>query len=170
MANTISLIVATANNNVVGLNNRMPWHLPKDLQYFKATTMQKPMIMGRKTWDSIGGRPLPGRPHFVISRQQDLKIEGAERVANLQEALAAAEQWIGDNNSPTEIMVIGGGEIYRQALPLAQRVYRTLIELEVKGDTHFPELNPEEWKLVTTEAVAKEGDFPAHHYQVWERK
>ncbi|MHC3181028.1 dihydrofolate reductase, partial [Escherichia coli] len=169
MANTISLIVATANNNVVGLNNRMPWHLPKDLQYFKATTMKKPMIMGRKTWDSIGGRPLPGRPHFVISRQKDLVLEGAQRVANLEEALVAANQWIVANQGPKEIMVIGGGEIYRQALPLAQRVYRTLIELDVNGDTFFPELKSSEWKLVSTQTTLQEGGFPAHHYQVWER-
>ncbi|WP_437125430.1 dihydrofolate reductase [Escherichia coli] len=160
MANTISLIVATANNNVVGLNNRMPWHLPKDLQYFKATTMKKPMIMGRKTWDSIGGRPLPGRPHFVISRQKDLVLEGAQRVANLEEALVAANQWIVANQGPKEIMVIGGGEIYRQALPLAQRVYRTLIELDVNGDTFFPELKSSEWKLVSTQTTLQEGGFP----------
>lgn len=169
MANTISLIVATAHNNVVGLNNRMPWHLPKDLQYFKATTMQKPMIMGRKTWDSIGGRPLPGRPHFIISRQTDLLTEGAQRMADLPAAIAAAAHWIAENNGPKEIMVIGGGEIYRQALPLAQRVYRTLIELDVEGDTYFPELNPKEWKLVKNDSIPKDDEFPAHHYQVWER-
>src|SRR5690625_2021985 len=89
MANTISLIVATANNNVVGLNNRMPWHLPKDLQHFKATTMKKPMIMGRKTWDSIGGRPLPGRPHFVISRQKDLVLEGDRKSTRLNSSHVA---------------------------------------------------------------------------------
>lgn len=170
MANTISLIVATASNNVVGLNNRMPWHLPKDLQYFKATTMQKPMIMGRKTWDSIGGRPLPGRPHFVISRQEDLQLEGATRVASLEEGLNAAAAWLADNGNGTqEIMVIGGGEIYRQALPLAHRVYRTLIELDVEGDTYFPELPTSEWQLNHTTPQPQEGEFPAHHYQVWER-
>ncbi len=170
MAITLSLIVATAHHNVVGLNNRMPWHLPKDLQYFKATTMGKPMIMGRKTWDSIGQRPLPGRPHFIITRQETLSVQGATKVASLQEAITAATQWIEENKGPQEIMIIGGGEIYRQALPLAQRVYRTLIELDVEGDTYFPALEESHWELVSNRSVAQEGEYPAHHYQVWERR
>jgi len=171
MNHTISLIVATAHNNVVGLNNRMPWHLPADLQYFKATTMGKPLILGRKTWESIGGRPLPGRPHFVISRQTNLPLAGATTVASLTEALAAAAQWLTEHApEEKEIMVIGGGEIYRQALPLARRVYRTLIDLAVQGDTFFPALNEEEWQVVSEREVAAMEDAPAHTYQVLERR
>ncbi|HLR16728.1 MAG TPA: dihydrofolate reductase [Alcanivoracaceae bacterium] len=167
MSNTISLIVATAHNNVVGLNNRMPWHLPADLQYFKATTMGKPLILGRKTWDSIGGRPLPGRPHFVITRQQHLQIEGATVVSSFNEALTAAKEWLtkeGVTNG--EIMVIGGGEIYRQALPIAHKVYRTLIELDVEGDTYFPELDSKEWEVTSERFMEADGEAPAHCYQV----
>lgn len=170
MHNIISLMVATAHNNVVGLNNRMPWHLPADLQYFKKMTMGKPLILGRKTWDSIGGRPLPGRPHFVVTRQQDLALKGATVVTSVEEALNAAQQWLAEQDSTAgEIMVIGGGEIYRQTLPLAQRIYKTQIELDVEGDTHFPEFDTSQWQLVSEEPHPIEGDFPAHSYQVWEK-
>lgn len=170
MSNTISLIVATAHNNVVGLNNHMPWHLPADLQYFKATTMGKPLILGRKTWDSIGGRPLPGRPHFVISRQQGLQLNGATVVANLDDALTAASAWLDKQAShEREIMVIGGGEIYRQALPVAHRVYRTLIDIDVEGDTFFPALDHSVWQVIQAKDVAAKDGAPAHTYQVLEK-
>lgn len=170
MTHIISLIVATAHNNVVGLNNRMPWHLPADLQYFKATTMGKPLILGRKTWDSIGGKPLPGRPHFVVSRQAGLQLTGATVVPSLADALTAASQWLAEH-APTEkeIMVIGGGEIYRQALPSAHRVYRTLIDLTVQGDTFFPALDEAEWQVVSAREVAAQEGAPAHTYQVLEK-
>ncbi len=127
----ISLIVAMANNRVIGKNNQMPWHLPADLGHFKAVTLGKPIIMGRKTYESIG-RPLPGRRNIVISRNHDYKAEGCDIAGSLEEALALV-------NEAEEIMIIGGGHLYSQAIPLAKRLYLTFIDLDVDGDTQFPE-------------------------------
>lgn len=126
----ISLIVAHDENRVIGANNAMPWHLPGDLQYFKAQTMGKPMIMGRKTFESIG-RPLPGRRNIVITRNKLYEAEGIELATSLEEALKLA-------GAVPEIMVIGGEEIFTQALPLADRLYITQIAHQFEGDTYFP--------------------------------
>ena len=139
----ISLIVAASTNNVIGLHGDLPWRLSDDLKRFKAVTMGKPIIMGRLTWESIG-RPLPGRQNIVVTRQADYSAEGCDVVTSVDEALDAA-------GAVPEIMVIGGGDIYRQLLPRASRVYLTRVEAEIEGDTFFPELDDAEWELVASE-------------------
>ncbi|MBB1275663.1 type 3 dihydrofolate reductase [Pseudoalteromonas sp. B28] len=129
----ISMIAAMANNRVIGLDNKMPWHLPADLQHFKKVTTGKPVIMGRKTFESIG-RPLPGRRNIIITRNSEYTAQGIEVVTTPDAALelvATAE----------EVMIIGGGNIYEQFLPKAERLYLTFIDLDVKGDTQFPDYN-----------------------------
>ncbi len=136
----LSLIVAMGENGVIGKAGDLPWHLPDDLKHFKAVTLGKPVIMGRKTWDEVG-RPLPGRRNIVISRQPDFTAEGAEVVASLAAALERV-------SAAPEVMVIGGAQIYREALPLAQTLHRTLVCGEPDGDTRFPELDWSCWQLV----------------------
>ena len=135
----ISLIVALDKNRVIGLNNSMPWHLPGELQYFKEMTMGKPIIMGRKTFESIG-RPLPGRRNIVISRNPEYDAEGIELALSLDEAIKIA----GDVE---EIMIIGGQQIFTESLPLADRLYITEIDHEFEGDTFFPSY--EGWQKVS---------------------
>ena len=129
----ISMIAAMANNRVIGADNAMPWHLPADLKHFKATTLGKPVIMGRKTYDSIG-KALPGRLNIVISRDAQLQLSDAVVVDSCESALAAAK-------GAEEVMIIGGGTVYQHFLPLCQRLYLTHIELDVAGDTYFPDYN-----------------------------
>lgn len=134
----MTLVAAMAQDNVIGLDNAMPWHLPEDLKHFKATTLGKPVIMGRKTFDSIG-RPLPGRQNIVITRQADWQHEGVTVVHSLPDALALAA-------NVEEVCIVGGAEIYRQALPLADRLCLTHIDLAVAGDARFPAFPAEEWQ------------------------
>lgn len=134
----IAMIAAMANNRVIGKNNKMPWHLPEDLRHFKAMTLGKPVVMGRKTFESIG-RPLPGRHNIVISRQVDLVIEGVTCVTSFE----AAKQAAGDCE---ELVVIGGGQLYAEVLPQADILYLTQIDLKVEGDTYFPEWNGDDWQ------------------------
>ena len=138
----IALIAAQAENRVIGLDNQMPWHLPEDLQYFKKVTLGKPVIMGRKTFESIG-RPLPGRTNIVITRQGDWAAEGAVTVSSLEQGLEVAA-----TEEPEELMVIGGAQIYAMAMPVAQRIYLTQINQAFEGDAWFPELG-EEWQQVS---------------------
>ncbi len=140
----LALIAAVAENGIVGRDNRLPWHLPEDLKYFKRTTVGKPVVMGRKTWDSIG-RPLPGRTNIVISRQSNLRLEGVSVVADLPAALRLAEGIAGREGSD-ELMVIGGSEIHALALPMAQRLYLTEVHAQVAGDAFFPAWNRHEWE------------------------
>ncbi len=150
----VALIAALAKNRAIGLENRMPWHLPEDLRHFKATTLGRPVIMGRKTWESLG-RPLPGRENIVVSRNPAYQAPGAIVVASLAEALAVAvrkrEEKTGEAEIKMgeEIFVIGGGALYREALPLAERMYLTEIDAEFEGDTFFPEFPPQEWREVS---------------------
>ena len=126
----ISMIAAMANERIIGKDNQMPWHLPADFAWFKRCTMGKPVVMGRKTYESIG-RPLPGRLNIVISRDSALAIEGVTTVTSIEQALAAS----GDAE---EVMIIGGGAIYNACLPLANKLYVTHIEASIDGDTQFP--------------------------------
>ena len=140
----ISMIVAMAHKRVIGLDNKMPWHLPADLQYFKKVTLGKPVIMGRKTYDSIG-RPLPGRLNIVVSRDTTLKIDGVTCVTSTEEAIKAAQ-------GVDEVMIIGGATIYESFLNVANRLYLTFIDLETEGDTCFPDYTAVgEWEKVATE-------------------
>ena len=127
----ISMIAAMADNRIIGKDNQMPWHLPADFAWFKRCTMGKPVIMGRKTYESIG-RPLPGRLNIVISRDETLKIEGVTTVTSIEQALDVA----GDVE---EVMIIGGGAIYASCLPMANKLYVTHIEAAIDGDTQFPD-------------------------------
>ncbi|MBO2537042.1 dihydrofolate reductase [Rummeliibacillus suwonensis] len=147
----ISLIVAFDDNRVMGYNNKMPWHLPGDLAYFKKTTMGKPMIMGRKTFESIG-KALPGRTNIVITRDLNYKAEGIIIVHSFEEALDVAKK------EEKEIMIIGGEQIFRLALPIADVLYVTKIQHAFQGDTFFPEIS-DEWKIVSEseEHETKEG-------------
>ncbi|MBB5186443.1 MULTISPECIES: dihydrofolate reductase [Zhongshania] len=143
MTVTVSLIVAMANNRVIGVENQLPWHLPADLKHFKATTLGKPIVMGRKTWESIG-RPLPGRKNIVISRQSGYVAEGADVVSSLNAGLALArEHALAEGLA--EIVVIGGEAIYRSALNEAQKIYLTEVDISLDGDAWFPELVAVEW-------------------------
>ena len=134
----IVLIVAMARNRVIGKDGALPWHLSEDLKRFRSLTMGHPIIMGRKTYDSIG-RPLPGRRNIVISRDPDLIIEGIETASSLQSALEITAD-------ADEVFVIGGQQIYQLALPMAERIELTLIDHDFDGDVLFPEINPADWK------------------------
>ncbi len=140
---TISIIAAMANNRVIGKDGKLPWRLPADLQFFKRTTMGKPIIMGRVTWDSLG-RPLPGRRNIVVSRSEPDLPEGAE----WQPSLPAALDAVSDED---EAMIIGGASIYEQALPLADRLYLTLVDAAVDGDAWFPEFDARQWREISRE-------------------
>jgi dihydrofolate reductase len=140
----ISLICAMANNRVIGLNNQMPWHLPADLKHFKETTMGKPIVMGRKTFESIG-RPLPGRRNLVITRNSDYRPDGVEVVSSIEEALELL-------NEAEEIMITGGGNIYQQTIEMADRLYLTFIDLATDGDAFFPEYQHLHWTEICREA------------------
>lgn len=136
----ISLIVARTQNHIIGKQNTMPWHLPKDLAWFRQNTLGKPVIMGRKTYESIG-RLLPKRPNIILSRSA-LQIENAYMAQNLTQAVELAQNFA--NNE--EIMIIGGGELFKQALPQADKLYLTEIQAEIEGDTFF-EFDEENWQL-----------------------
>lgn len=164
----LAMIAALAENRVIGLDNKMPWHLPADLKHFKAMTLGKPIIMGRKTWDSLG-RPLPGRLNLVVSRQPDLQLEGAETFTSLDLALARAEQWAREQGVD-ERMLIGGAQLYAQALSQAQRLYLTRIEASPEGDAFFPAFDEAEWQRTDCQAHPAEGDAPAYRFETWQRR
>lgn len=159
----ISLIAALAADRVIGMENAMPWDLPADLAWFKRNTLNKPVIMGRLTWESIG-RPLPGRLNIVVSSQSGDNAQGVTWISSLEEAIAAA----GDVE---EIMVIGGGRIYEQMLDRADRLYLTHIDAEVEGDTHFPDYEPDEWQSVFSEFHdADEKNSHSYCFEILERR
>lgn len=165
----LAIIVAQASNRVIGVNNKLPWHLPEDLRYFKQVTMGKPIIMGRNTFESIG-RPLPGRENIVISRQSNYAPDGVKVVDSLDVAYELAES-IGLVNGIDEAMVIGGAQIYEQALPKAERLYLTQVEAEIDGDAWFPEFQQNDWKEVGRENFSAEGPNPYNYsFIVLDRK
>ena len=136
----ISIVVAMAANDIIGRDNQLPWHLPADLKHFKQTTMGKPMLMGRKTWESIG-QPLPGRTSIVITRDRSYTAEGCKVVHSIDAAMAAAA-------GQEEVMIIGGADLYRQLLPRTDTIYLTRVHEAFEGDTHFPEISQREWHEV----------------------
>ncbi len=139
----VTLIVARARNGVIGRNGTLPWRLPEDLAHFKRTTMGSPIIMGRKTWESIG-RPLPGRRNVVVSRQKGFAAEGTEVVADLDAALALCAD-------AAEVFVIGGAQLYAAALPRAQRLVVTEIDADFEGDAHWPPVDASQWRETARE-------------------
>lgn len=165
----LSLIAALAENRVIGIDNRMPWHLPGDFKYFKAVTLGKPIIMGRKTWDSLG-RPLPGRLNLVVSRQPDLRLEGAEVFASLDEAIARADAWAREQGVQ-ELMLIGGAQLYAQALEQGRidRLYLTQVALQPEGDAWFPAFDEAQWRLSSDQPQVEEGR-PPYRFEVWDKR
>ncbi|MDQ3192333.1 MAG: dihydrofolate reductase [Bacteroidota bacterium] len=158
-----SFVVAVAKNNVIGKDNTLPWHLPADLRFFKNLTTGHHMIMGRKTFDSFG-KPLPNRTSVVITRQNDYQPEGCIVVHSIEEAIkvAAVEE---------EIFIIGGSEIFKQTMPIADRIYLTRIHEDFEGDTIFPELNKEEWELKEKQDFeADEKNKYSYSFCIYERK
>ena len=161
----ISMIAAMAQDRVIGLDNQMPWHLPAGLAHFKRVTLGKPVLMGRKTFESIG-RPLPGRRNLVISRNPDYRADGVEVIDSVEAALALLA-----DSDVAELMVIGGGHLYGQLLPRADRLYLTRIDLVVAGDTRFPAFDDEQWRLVESEAhPADEKNPHPYRFETWQRR
>jgi len=160
----ISLIWAMDQNRLIGQNNRLPWRLPEDLKYFKAVTMGAPVIMGRKTFESINCRPLPGRNNIIMTRDQAYQAEGVTIMHEIADVMAHVQ---GDK----EAFVIGGAEIYTSFLPFADRLYITQIEDSFEGDAYFPEVNMDEWVLSSKEKGPKDEKNPYHYYfEVYDRK
>lgn len=161
----LSLLVAADENNVIGKDNQLPWHLPNDLKYFKNLTWAMPILMGRKTFDSIG-KPLPGRKSIVITRNKDWQHESVEVVHSIEDAIDVAKQ-----NDVKEIFVIGGAEIFKTSFEAANRIYLTRIHHQFEGDVYFPELDSSQWELVKAKRCEPdEKNAYAHTFQVWERK
>lgn len=158
----ISIIVAMAQNRTIGINNTLPWRCPADLKHFKSLTMGHHMIMGRKTFDSIG-KPLPGRTTVVVTRNPELKIDGCIVTHSLDQAIAACA---GDE----EIFIVGGAELYAQALPLADTIYLTEIQQDVSGDAHFPVFNQQQWREIAREPHTQETPQPlTYHFVTLQR-
>jgi dihydrofolate reductase len=160
----IAMIAAMANNRVIGKDNQMPWHLPADLKHFKKVTLGKPVIMGRKTYQSIG-KALPGRRNIVISRQSDALTADADWVQSIEQALALVQH-------EAEVMIIGGAEIYRQVLPLADTLYITDIDLNVEGDAFFPDYSKAgHWLEVASESHQPDPQNPySYHFRTLNRE
>jgi len=164
----LAIIVAAAENGVIGRNNGLPWHLPEDLRYFKRVTMGKPIVMGRKTFESIG-RPLPGRSNIVISRNVALSASGVQVVASLDEALVLADK-IAHADGAAEVVVIGGAEIYQLAMPLAERLYITEVHASVEGDAVLPPIHWPDWREISRERHAASAGNPFDYsFVVYER-
>jgi dihydrofolate reductase len=162
MTPPLALIAALARNRVIGRDNRLPWRLPADLRFFKQTTLGKPLLMGRRTWESIG-RPLPGRRMIVLSRAPGYLALGCTVVRSLDEALQAA-------GVVPEIMVIGGALLYAQTLPLAARLYLTRVDADLPGDTWFPEWDARDWGLDWEETHPADAEHAwPYRFQRWER-
>ena len=160
----LNIIVAVAENGVIGGSNTLLWHISEDLRRFKQLTTGHPVIMGRKTYLSIG-RPLPNRRNIVISRQTDLHIEGCEMFSSLEAAIEACRE-----AGAEQAFVIGGGEVYRQALPLADRIHYTRVFRAYEGDTTFPALDPAEWTLVSEERFDRGEKFEyPYSFEIYER-
>jgi len=160
----ISFIVAASTNNVIGKNNQLPWSLPNDMKFFKNTTWAMPVLMGRKSFESLG-KPLPGRLNVVITRQNDWKPEGASVVHSVEDAIKVAAA--ADYN---EAFIIGGGEIFKEAMPVADKIYLTRVDVKLEGDAFFPEMNPKEWLMVSEQSFpSDEKHAYPYHFQLWER-
>ncbi|ERJ60970.1 dihydrofolate reductase [Sphingobacterium paucimobilis] len=163
MSTKITLIVAAAENNAIGKNNQMPWHLPNDFKYFKKTTLGHSVIMGRKTFESIG-KPLPERRNIVLTRDQQYNNPEIDVANSLQDVLTYCRD-------EREIFIIGGANIYQQVLPLAQRVLLTRVHATIDGDAFFPELPSTEWELISQEKHNKdEKHVYDYTFEVWQRK
>ncbi|MFT4092251.1 MAG: dihydrofolate reductase [Niabella sp.] len=161
----ISLVVAASNNNIIGKNNRLVWNLPEDMQHFKNVTWGMPVVMGRKTFESFK-RPLRGRKNIVLSNQKDLKIDGAIVLNSMKDV-----EFMVKEMDVKELMVIGGGEIYKMYYPKANKIYMTRVDTVIEGDTHFPVIEEKEWQLISSvRNKADERHAFNYTYELWERK
>ncbi len=149
----IAVIVAVANNNVIGAGNTIPWYCPADLQYFKRTTLGSPVLMGRKTYQSLKVQPLPGRQNIIVTRDEGFKAEGCDVVASIDQGLELASM-------QEKIFVIGGAEIYQQLLAKADELYITHVDVSVEGDHYFPEVNSNDWLLMSEEEYPSDDKNP----------
>ena len=162
----ISLVVAASENNVIGKNNQLLWHLPKDMKFFKNVTWGMPVVMGRKTFESMGSKPLSGRKNIVITRKPGWTAEGVSVVNGVDAAVALTEEL-----NYKEIFIIGGGEIYMIAFDQTNKIYMTRVHAEIEGDTYFPVIEKDDWALVNqTDNAADEKHAYAYSFQLWERK
>ncbi len=161
----VSFIVAASTNNVIGKDNQLLWNLPNDMRFFKNTTWAMPVLMGRKTFESLG-KPLPGRLNIIITRKEDWQPEGAIVVHSIAEAIKAASA-----ADYAEGFIIGGGEIFKEAMPMADRIYLTRIDAILDGDAYFPGINAKEWQMVSERSFAIDDKhaYP-YHFQLWERQ
>ncbi len=157
----LTLIVARARNGVIGRDNTLPWRLPEDLAHFKRTTMGAPVIMGRKTWESIG-RPLPGRRNIVVSRNAQLRLDGAETASSLEDALRLCV-------GVEQVFLIGGAQLYAEALPSADRLIVTEIEADIEGDAYFPDIDPQRWIATERERHHSEANGFDYAFVTYER-
>jgi len=161
----ITLVVAASENNAIGLNNQLLWNLPKDMRFFKNTTWGMPILMGRKTFESMGSKPLNGRLNIIITRNKNWVNEDVTVVHTMEEAITLADKF-----SYKELLVIGGGEIYEMALPLAQKIWLTRVHTTIEGDVYFPKLNTE-WEMVSsTQNTADEKHKFSFDFECWKRK
>src|SRR4051812_27416682 len=161
----VSLIVAAAKNNVIGKNNDLPWNLPNDMKYFKNTTWGMPLIMGRKTFESMKNEPLGGRVNVVITKQTGWKADGAVVVNNWNDAM-----FVASDADCKEVFVIGGGEIFKEAIRKADRIYMTRVNAIIDGDVFFPEIDPKRWKLVSKrDCFADARHQYDYSFQIWEK-
>ena len=161
----ITIIVAASKNNAIGLNNQLLWHLPNDMKFFKQTTWAMPVIMGRKTFESLSGKPLNGRLNIVVTRQLDWQAEGVQKATSLEDALRIASE-----NDYKESYIIGGGELYATALPYAHKIYLTRVDTIIDGDTFFPALDTDVWKLVMDEPKNADAKHAfAYRFQCWQK-
>jgi dihydrofolate reductase len=162
----LSLIVAMSRNGVIGLDNRLPWHLPEDLRYFKSVTMGKPIIMGRKTFDSIG-RPLPGRCNIVVTRNPSWTESGVKVAQTMEQAILLGQQAC-QASGGDELMVIGGEQIYSATVASADRIYLTEVDADIKGDAFFPAFNRDAWNQVKVQ-YPERADNPSYRFLVLDR-
>ena len=159
----LSLVVATSENLVIGRDGDLPWRLPNDLKHFKQVTMGKPIIMGRKTWESLYVKPLPGRRNIVVTRNAGYEAEGAKTSDSLESALTLVA-------GESEVMVIGGAELFATALDTATRLHLTEVHAEIEGDTYFPDFDRSLWGETSREAHDVESDTPAYSFLLLEKK
>lgn len=165
LTHPIAQVVAVADNGVIGAGGDLPWRLPGDLKHFKAVTLGKPIVMGRKTWESLPKRPLPGRPNIVVTRQPGYRAEGAEVFPDLDAALARADALAGQSGlEEPEVSVIGGAEIFRLTLPMTDRLYLTEVHATPEGDTWFPDIDRSDWTEKGRAAMPAQDGAPAHDF------
>jgi dihydrofolate reductase len=161
----VSLVVAASDNHMIGKDNQLLWHLPKDMKFFKDTTWAMPVIMGRKTFEPLGKRVLPGRLNIILTKQSGLQYENTEVVGSLEEAIAFAKQ-----EEYAEVFVIGGGQIYNEAMAIADTIYMTRVHTHIEGDTLFPVMD-DQWELAYSYPnVADEKHAYAFDFECWKRK